>query len=851
MASSDSMKGFIKINYSLSAPIEECFKIIAPILVAASVFISIYSLIQAERWIKIPFPGFLLYRNLTVAEISLYNWTGYKAGLKYYDRILALEGKRVSSADEVYSIVASKPIGALVNYTVSRNNRSVDIAIPTMRFELSDFLLIFCVVYIVGIVFQIIGFLVYYLKPNLDSSKVFLMFCFSMGFWFTSIFDTQSTYSLYNIPFLGLLFAPAFVIHLASVFPSKRKFPALILFSYLLSFVLSILHIVCFSSQHIWASIERLFWLYVFFGALVFLISTVITYLKSKIALDKQRAQVVLLGSCIGFFLPGLGAAIVVLFGRSNLNNLAIPVIFFPLSIAYAIVKHNLFDIDVIIKKALLYSVLTGVLGGIFILMVIAFNVVFASYGGWRNPVLLIIITVFLVITLNPLKDRIQNLIDLTFFRKRYDYHRTIEEISSAMTSLLNLDEIATKIITTIERTMFLNSVSIILLDENSGNYEVYATSGVANGISRKVIKENSRLVALLEKYKKEIFREDLIAGEKYIEYRDELMEVFNDFNAALFIPLLFKEQLIGILSLGGKRSGLLYTSEDIRLLKTLANQSAIAIENAIAYRMVEDYAKKLERANKELKETQSQLIQSEKMSAIGQLAAGIAHEIRNPLNIIEGARYYLSQVINGEDSAAGEYLDYIKHEIERTNHLINNLLRFSKAEPPHFELLDINNVLENTLVLVRKQLSDNHIKLITNFEVDIPNIVGDPNQLWQVFINIIINAIQAMPAGGELRIDTSLASVNSGCVLIKFTDTGIGIDKEDIPKIFNPFFTKKDTGTGLGLSISYRIVEEHGGKILVSSEKGKGTTFIVELPIRHSDSIGVEDDGEQKSLSS
>ncbi|HEX3035227.1 MAG TPA: ATP-binding protein, partial [Thermodesulfobacteriota bacterium] len=124
---------------------------------------------------------------------------------------------------------------------------------------------------------------------------------------------------------------------------------------------------------------------------------------------------------------------------------------------------------------------------------------------------------------------------------------------------------------------------------------------------------------------------------------------------------------------------------------------------------------------------------------------------------------------------------------------MIDSLLRFSKVEPPRFELLDVNSILENALILVRKQLSDTNIKLITNFNQQIPNIMGDTSQLWQVFVNIIINAIQAMPKGGKLQINTGYSRDQ---IFISFTDTGVGIDKEDLSKIFNPFFTTKDMGT-------------------------------------------------------
>ncbi len=233
-----------------------------------------------------------------------------------------------------------------------------------------------------------------------------------------------------------------------------------------------------------------------------------------------------------------------------------------------------------------------------------------------------------------------------------------------------------------------------------------------------------------------------------------------------------------------------------------------------------------------ELRETQSQLIQSEKMSAIGRLSAGLAHEIRNPLNVIEGARYYLSNILSESEKSetVNEYLSYIKQEVERTNKLITNLLKFSKSEAPRFELIDINNTLDNTLTLLKKQLSDGAVRGIKDFDNNLPSILGDPNQLWQVFVNIIMNAIQAMPEGGDLIIKTSNNGDRSICV--SFKDTGVGMDKEVLSKIFDPFFTKKESGTGLGLSISYSIVESHNGSIKVDSEEGVGTDFQIELPL-------------------
>jgi len=819
--------------------------LIVLILALFAFSVTFYSGYLASTWLEKPFPGFLVYENATVAEVNLYYWNGYKKGLDAYDIILEANNQKISSGSQLNRLISTFPVGTPVNYKVLRNDSVLDFTIKTMSFSLRDFLVIFCVVYFAGIVFFITGLLVYYLKPEPYSSKVFLAMCFSFGIWFTSIFDTQSTHTMYGIPFLGLLMCPAISFQLGLIFPSYHKVvknKRLVIFAgYLIALLLFSLNIIYHDNPYFWSKIERLFWVYIALGGSVFVALELSTYFNSDSNLEKQKAQIIVLGSLLGFGLPGIGAAIIVLLEISNLNNLAILTLVFPISIAYAIVKHKLFDIDVIIQKTLVYGTLTTVLVGISVLLVLSFNLFFASQGGWRNPVFFIVLSGFLVVAMNPLRDKIQSVIDSAFFRKRYDYSKTISDLSSAMTSILNIDEIAQKTISSITQTMYVSSASFFIFDRENGDYRVHDTNIEDENFISTNLSYNDPLVETLRKYRVEIFKEDLFQLSRFALLKNELIDSFSKLRSTLVIPLFFKGDMVGFLALGDKKSGLMYNTNDMKLLKTLSNQSAIAVENSFAFKLVEDYAKKLEDTNKDLKEAQSQLVQAEKMSAIGQLAAGIAHEIRNPLNIIEGARYYLaSQVSYSKNSnVTMEYLDYIKYEVDRTNKLIDRLLRFSKSETPHFETINVNDILENIILLMRKQLSNNKINLETNFSDSVPEIMGDPNQLWQVFINILVNADQAMPNGGDLKINTGVYNLNNyrskdDQVFISFNDTGIGIDHEDIMKVFDPFFTKKESGTGLGLSVSYKIIEEHNGHIIVNSTQGKGTTFIIELPVSY-----------------
>lgn len=795
-------------------------------------------------WIGRSYPGFFFYGNMVVTDIT----PGVENGeqlTRFKDRVLEANGLPVSSPSELLHITDALPVGTKVEYTIERNGSSFRVGIPVQAFNVRDFIQMFGVIFLMGAVFFVIGALVLRIKANARESRAFFLFCAAICVWFIGSFDAQASHIMEQIVFFAWIFSPVAGIHLMFIFPSDTRIKAsaqniISLVFLFISAMLFILQYIFFHSYDVWKYINTVTWMYVVLSTFIFPASSLMTYLHPASALAKQRAQIILLGCVFGLLVPALAVAGITVFNINLPYNLmALPVVIFPLSIAYAIVKHKLFDIDVILEKALTYGLLTGTVVAMSALTIFAFNVVFARYGGWRNPAFFVVLSAFLVIALNPLKNRIQDFVDLTFFRKKYDYKRTVEEVSYAMTSLLSLDKIVDKIISIIESTMFASPVLVYIYNQDTGVYEAYVKDGsdLPAGAAEPM-REDSALVRELNQQRKELFREDLISDDRYKHDSEELLDEFDRFTASIFVPVFSKRQLIGFIVLGDKKSKLSYTSRDVNLLRILANQSAIAIENALAFKLVEDYAKKLERTNVELKDMQTQLVHAEKMSAIGQLAAGVAHEIRNPLNIIEGARYYLSTYMVNHENAetVGEYLDYIKQEIDRTNRLIDSLLKFSKAEPPYFEKVDINAVLDNVVILVRKQLSDNNVNLSTKLDPGIPMIMADPNQLWQVFINIILNAIQAMPKGGSLVVETSLGYSDSGPapsrnVCITFEDTGVGIAKEDITRIFDPFFTKKDMGTGLGLSIAYKIIEKHSGRIIVSSEKEKGTVFTIELP--------------------
>jgi len=245
------------------------------------------------------------------------------------------------------------------------------------------------------------------------------------------------------------------------------------------------------------------------------------------------------------------------------------------------------------------------------------------------------------------------------------------------------------------------------------------------------------------------------------------------------------------------------------------------------------------------LRESREQLIHAEKLTSLGQLAASIAHEINNPLAGVLTYTKLLEKKLAGDTFRKEEALDYLskmESEVSRCSRIIRNLLDFSRQTEPRFRLVDINQVLEQVLAMVGHQAQMQKVEVVKEFSSSVPEVMADFDQLQQVFTNLTLNAIQAMSGGGKLTLRTSVAN---GQVRVDIHDTGCGISKENLSKLFTPFFTTKEKGkgVGLGLAVVRRIIERHKGEIKVQSEVGKGTTFSLYL--------GVHDDQKDKGTSS
>jgi signal transduction histidine kinase len=328
---------------------------------------------------------------------------------------------------------------------------------------------------------------------------------------------------------------------------------------------------------------------------------------------------------------------------------------------------------------------------------------------------------------------------------------------------------------------------------------------------------EEKEIIVSCIKTKKPILEKDAFHNPNI----DKKFVTMIDANEFVCVPLIVEDEAIGAICADNVYSRKPITEEQVELLSVFANRAALAIANAEAY-------KKLEEKNQQLKEAQERLVRSERLAVIGNMAAYIAHEIRNPLVTIGGfARAILRNSI--DNAQVRQNVKIIVDEVGRLEKILANIMDFSKPVEVVKVASQINELLENTCYLMEPYFKNGRIQVIKKLNKMIPKIVVDPTQMKQVFLNLIKNAVESMPDGGKLTVETV---VEDKYIKINISDTGEGMTTEVMQNLFVPFFTTKVDGTGVGLAVSQKIIDDHGGFIKMKSVLKEGTTFSIYLPI-------------------
>jgi two-component system, NtrC family, sensor kinase len=870
------------------------------------------------------------------------------AGVRVGDVLLAVDGDEVLTDAQVQARLANRSAGSRIQYSLLRatERRSLEVEVKPLA---KGNVTLFYYLSLVGFFSLLVGTIVMLRRPPDRAALHFYAICLLFFLMYSTSYTGRlnfADWTLFWTDHLAILLLPVVFLHFCISFP-ERRLPAsrawLVPAAYMPALALAgaavasqVLFVTTPGGEVLWritAAMDRTKPLY--FGFL-FAVSFGIlldSYRKTRSLTARKQMKWLVWGTGAGVLPFFLFYAIPFALGREPrlAMELAgyIPLALIPLSLAYAVVKHRLMDVELIFRRSLVSVLAIAAVVGICLLVVGTFGALVA--GGEEPQVTLIAVlsTLVVVLLFTPVKSRIQDGIDRIFYRTRESPRRALLRLSQDLNSELDLDSMTARLLDGVSAALGVASVAAFL-PEADGSFSIYQSRGCAPGTETVRLPRGG---ALLRRLAMGTPVHAEAAGESYPEA--------GPLDLVYYLPCRVKGEVIAVLGVGRKGGFDTLNSEEIDVLQALAGQAATAFMNGRLYQSLREKAEELQRLtdyNENILESmdsgilvldlegqvvrwnrameslygkkrdqmigrtldqifpaaflealrgslvledheeiahiyklhlpgaegrshmvnvsiapfevvsgerhgtvliledvtarvrlEEQLQHSEKMASIGLLAAGVAHEVNTPLTGISSYTQMLKEQVKAEDLRY-PLLEKIEKQTFRAAKIINNLLNFARSSTAEFELVDVNKSVLEVLSLLEHQMDKARIRIVKELTEDLPEVRGNENRIQQVFFNLILNARDAMPKGGWLTIATH---ADEDTVVVEVRDTGHGIKREDVKRIYDPFFTTKGIGrgTGLGLSVSYGIVQEHGGAIFVDSAPGKGTTFQVALP--------------------
>ncbi|MDD5136086.1 MAG: ATP-binding protein, partial [Candidatus Omnitrophica bacterium] len=429
-----------------------------------------------------------------------------------------------------------------------------------------------------------------------------------------------------------------------------------------------------------------------------------------------------------------------------------------------------------------------------------------------------------IILTMRRIESFLVNITDKYLFQKRYDYKALLKIFTNEVLTVLELDKLVKLTVDKLSDIIKLKSAAVLLFNDEEQQFEVMAQQNIKDS-KVKLIRPDGIVTFMDETHGYLLVKE---LRDKKVFVPASIQEIIDKLNAELVIPMVMHDELVGILSLGKKKSDEEYSEDDLDILIPLSQTLAIAISNAQLF--------------DELGKTQAEAAQKDKMAVIGTLSAGINHEICNPLGIARGQceafllnlkdGLYKSKTNEELLSKAKEIMAKVIHETDRATAITKKLSQFAKPSKGDMEWVNIEIEVDDVFGLVGYELKLDKIEMEKRISTTLPEIFVDKKQFQEVLFNLVRNAAQAIGEKGKVTI---VAREERSKVFIDIQDTGDGIPEDKIKQLFNPFFTTKDPGkgTGLGLFIVRQVVEKNDGRIYLKKSKvGEGTTFTLEFPV-------------------
>jgi len=768
------------------------------------------------------FPGFIVWKNLIVPSISAPSWPGDAGGLPFRTVVRAVDGTPVQDAAALRRHIRSVPLGTEVRYrfrslTGNREVRSVPTAILTMR----DVVPIFGIYLLNGLVLLGVALTVFYVKPENPAARSFLFLGVCLGGTLILAIDTLMSFWCSRLYFMLESLVPAALLLFAATFPQPKglvlRFPQLRWWTLAAFAAVGVLQNALYLSNPL-RHLAVNDWVYTAMAVsgLVLLASLLESFLHARTPLARQQVKTVLFGMGAAIFVPSLLMMAIILLRLDIPMNAAFPLLLLgPLSIGYAIARHDLFQVDRYVRNGIVY-------GAVSVLVFLGYAIVVFSaelaLGAERALPANVIpfYLLFLVLVFNPLRARIQSIVDRVFYRQAYSYRATVQGMSRALSSFLNTEKVVAAVLAALTEVMAIEWATILVLSSRGNTLRVYGDSPNIRERVRAAFPPDGSSVGHLRGLEK---AESSQAFAERCADPTEGCEAIAESHPALLVPARFEGANVAVILIGDKKSGAYYSEDDLDLLQTLADQAALALTNAEAYEII--------------RQTQADLVRSERLAAVGELAASVAHGIRNPLAGIRAAAQLAREDVAETSSDLREGIDDIISEADRLEMRVRSLLDFARPFEPNLRVADLGVLLDEFATSMRPRLAAG-IELLLDVDPHLPRLGFYAAQLTEVMEALVINAAQAMGEHGTVSIQahpTSDASGEPG-VELHISDTGPGFAPGQLERIFSLFYTTKAQGTGIGLAMAQRIIERHRGRLSAESRDGGGATFSIYLPL-------------------
>ncbi|HZP41430.1 MAG TPA: ATP-binding protein [Candidatus Binatia bacterium] len=825
--------------------------------------------VEGLEWWGRPFPGFFVLANRLVPVAALPDWSA-GVGDVFLAEVTAVAGVRVRDNGDVYRQVALRPPGTPIAYTFRRDGRTWEATFVSRRFGGSEALLLFGAYALNGLVFGLVAITVWVLRPDLLAARGNLVLGLTTAVYALTGALLYGAHPLaLRLNVLAESLWPAAVVHFAFAFPrphlaARRRLAVALAWGASLA-IAAVFQAVVFDIPRA-VPVGNLCFVNV--GGVLFVFAwRMWREYRRGTPLERTKIRVVVLAAVPGVVFPAILFTLSgVTGGQLSVTSAAFTAFLFPLGLAYAIVRHDLFEIDTMVRRLVHWVVLTGVTMLLYSALLAAVSWLLHQPGS-SDPLPLHLSLAGVVVLLLPLRDRVQRIVDRVCFRPTYDARGILEATSVTFASTLDVARIAAIAVERADEALCLEA-GALYLREPGGAFRAAGVHRVALGGVSAVAADHPAIARLAEGRAVAWYDDDAALGAP---------PPLGSVTSELLVPMTFRDGLLGFLALGPRRSRRYYAGEDVQFLRTLASQTAISILHARSYEELHSLTVTLEQkvvertaelnhanaelreavarqsgAYRELQQSQEKLIRAEKLATLGRLAAGVAHEVSTPLGAALASLRVARELIQeyaasiGDPSVGLEDHRELARELDtvarRAEQWTEKAAHFILAVKAHTRgcartpasTFDVNRVVRETEVLLQHQLRAASCALRVAVDPATPQVRGDPTKLGQILTNLVTNGIDAYEEAGRTgQIDVRAAREGDG-VTITVSDWGCGIATEHLAHVWEELFTTKPPGrgTGLGLAIVRDLVTNHfGGTITVDSTRGVGTTFTITLP--------------------